>query len=373
MKILAVECNDEQLLRITALIGDKFPEVAVKGALSNFLTDLVRETSILESEEKFSKIVHTSSYPILIIDTANGCLAEVNDAMVANIGFSREELIGHNPVELGIISPETQNRSRQIIEEKGSYSGLEVYITTKAGEIRSGLVSGQIIVVKDHAFLIQTIIDITERNEIQEKVQLLLADKELLLKEVHHRIKNNMNTIYGFLVLQAGTLNDPGAVAALEDAGNRVRSMMLLYSKLYQFQNFQSMNASHYLPALIDEIMENFPNSQKIAVRKKIVSVELDHRVLQPLGIIIYELLSNIMKYAFAGRNEGEIYISVSMEGEVVSVEIADNGNGLPESVDFSNSTGFGLVLVDSLSKQLNAAIRIERRNGTRIILEFER
>ncbi len=215
--------------------------------------------------------------------------------------------------------------------------------------------------------------DITSRKQAEGKVQSLLSEKELILKEVHHRIKNNMNTIYGLLVLQAGTLEDPAAIEALEDAGSRVQSMMMLYDKLYRAEDVTEISIRQYLPYLVDQIVNNFPNSSQVKIEKKIDDFILDAEKLQPLGIIINELLTNIMKYAFTGRKSGVITVSALLKDTRVSLTIADDGNGMPESISFGHSTGFGLVLVSGMVKQILGTIRIERNGGTQIILEFDR
>ncbi len=214
--------------------------------------------------------------------------------------------------------------------------------------------------------------DITDRKLAEEKIKSLLSEKEIILREVNHRIKNNMNTIYGLLVLQADILKDPAAIAALEDSANRVQSMMMLYNKLYNSPDVQKISVREYLPSLVDEIIANFPNSSLVKVDKKIDDFVLHAKIMQPLGIIINELLTNIMKYAFTGRDNGVVIVSASLKGNNVSIMIQDNGNGIPESVDFEHSTGFGLQLVWMLTKELHGTIRIERGNGTTIVLEFE-
>jgi two-component sensor histidine kinase len=214
--------------------------------------------------------------------------------------------------------------------------------------------------------------NITDRKIAEELIKTLLAEKELILKEVHHRIKNNMSTIAGLLSLQAEALEIPAAKAALKDAESRVQSMMLLYNKLYQSSGFKAVSVLSYLPALISEILENFPNSASIKVWKIIDDFSLDAKMLQPLGIIINELLTNIMKYAFTGKILGVITVSAFLRGKKVFLSIEDNGNGMPETVDFENSPGFGLMLVGLLTKQLRGTIRIERSQGTKIVLEFD-
>lgn len=209
--------------------------------------------------------------------------------------------------------------------------------------------------------------------EFQTNIQRLLAEKELLLKEIHHRIKNNMNTIYGLLVLQAAALTEPSAIRALEDAGHRVKSMMTLYDKLYRSSDFTELSATKYLSPLISEIISNFPNSASVKLVLDINDFPLSVMKIQPLGILLNELLTNIMKYAFIGRNDGLISVRVSLSENRVILSVADNGNGMPESINFKNSTGFGLVLVGEMTKQLEGTIEIARENGTCITLEFDR
>jgi two-component system, chemotaxis family, CheB/CheR fusion protein len=218
-----------------------------------------------------------------------------------------------------------------------------------------------------------TFFDVTEVKKADEIIKHLLEEKELILKEVHHRIKNHMNTINSLLSIQAAATKDPVAAAALKDAGSRVQSMMVLYEKLYQSDNYHTIPVLNYLPPLVDDIVANFTGSVSVKIEKRIGEFVLDVKRLQTIGIIINELLTNIMKYAFTGRNEGRIVIAASLTEGRVSLVIQDNGNGMPESIDFENSTGFGLVLVGMLTKQLQGTIRIERENGTRIVLEFEK
>jgi len=194
----------------------------------------------------------------------------------------------------------------------------------------------------------------------------------LLLKEVHHRIKNYMNTIYGLLLLQAETLTEQSAIKALNDAGSRVQNMMSLYDKLYHSAAAEGIAVKNYIESVVDEIIGNFSDSTSVKVRKEIDDLILDTKRLQPLGIIINELLTNIMKYAFKERSDGLINVSVVVKGNNVSLIIQDNGAGIPESINFENSTGFGLMLVDMLAKQLGGTIRIERGVGTKFVMEFK-
>ncbi|MBN1501305.1 MAG: sensor histidine kinase [Spirochaetes bacterium] len=210
-----------------------------------------------------------------------------------------------------------------------------------------------------------------ERMQKETEIKKLLAEKELILHEVHHRIKNNMNTIRSMLSLQAEALEDPALACPLKDAEGRVYSMMILYDKLYQSDNILEMPVNSYLSELINQIFVNFPNSSFVQLEKNIGEFIIDFKKLQILGIIINELITNAMKYAFAGRNKGLLSVSVTAESGICSVIVSDNGNGMPESVDFNNPSGFGLGLIKILSEQIKGNIQLDRKNGTRVTLTF--
>jgi len=213
---------------------------------------------------------------------------------------------------------------------------------------------------------------ITEREKAEDKIRSLLAEKELLLKEVHHRIKNNMNTMMSLLSLQARSLGDPGSVAALNDARRRIQSMMLLYDKLYRSEGFRELSIREYLTALVRDIIENFPNREAVTVTTQVDDFVLDEKKLSAVGLIINELLTNAMKYAFTGRESGSIVITASLQERHAMIVVQDNGVGVPGDFDLHASRGFGLQLVDMLTQQIDGTMRIERGEGTAFILECE-
>jgi PAS domain S-box-containing protein len=241
-------------------------------------------------------------------------------------------------------------------------------------------VTGQWFECRDSAILwpdgrtarMEIAIDITERKRVEDKINALLREKELLLKEVHHRIKNNMSSMISLLSLQSTALKNPEAVAALLEARDRMRSMGVLYDKLYRSENLREMSIKDYLPPLVDEIVGVFPNRDLVKIDKRIDDIVLGVKALAPLGIIVNELITNAMKHAFAGRESGSINVSASAKDGRVTLIVEDDGGGIPESVDIENSSGFGLQLVSILTAQLDGAIRIERRKGARFVLEFD-
>ena len=244
-----------------------------------------------------------------------------------------------------------------------TFKGRRLWIRTAAQAVQY---KGLIVKV------VGNIMDITDRKRTEDKIKSLLSEKELLLREVHHRIKNNMSIIMSFFFLQSSTLKDAAAIAALEGAGNRVRSMMVLYDKLYRSSDFREISAKEYLTSLIDEIVINFPNRGQVTIEKQIDDIILDAKILSPVGIILNELLSNAMKHAFIGRDNGAIGVSFSIKESHATLTVQDNGIGISESIDIETPIGFGMQLVGILTKQLEGAMTIELENGTKFILEFK-
>ncbi len=211
-----------------------------------------------------------------------------------------------------------------------------------------------------------------ERVAAEDKVRSLLAEKQLVLREVHHRIRNNMGVLSSLLSIQARKVQEPSALAALEEAQGTIHNMGLLYDKLYRSTDFSELSVKDYLGTLVDDVIGNFPDRGPVQVHKDIHDFMLDAKRLQSIGIIINELLTNIMKYAFQGKDGGAVSVQVLKDGNHVSVIIADDGIGLPESVSLVNSTGFGLQLIAGLVQQLNGTMHIERLRGTKFTLAFE-
>ena len=331
------------------------------------------EEALQESEFKYRSLIESSSDAIFCVDK-NGEYQFTNQLFASTFGKTSEYFIGktfwdiypkeHADYRFEVTKRVFQTGQSESLEVEVPLPDRTLYFYATANPIKDK--DGKVTLSLTHA------VNITDRKIAEQKVQSLLAEKELILKEVHHRIKNNMNTISSVLSLQAGTLSEPMAIAAIEDAIARVQSMGILYDKLYRTADYTELSIRDYLPTLVDEVIANFPNSRMVAVVKNIDDFMLLTRPLQALGIIINELLTNIMKYAFKERESGLITVSATnIEGHV-SITTQDNGTGIPASISFENSTGFGLQLVHALTQQLKGTIRMESENGTKVILEFD-
>ncbi|MBM9591001.1 PAS domain-containing protein [Leptospira sp. 201903075] len=222
---------------------------------------------------------------------------------------------------------------------------------------------------KDLEFALRNINDALDIHLTE--VQNLLSEKEIILKEVHHRIKNNMGTVYGILNLQADAQSDVNMKGILVDASCRVQSMMTLYDKLYRSRNSVEIDVSEYLPDLIGEIIGIFPEGKLVSKSIQLEKISLTAGMISTLGIILNELVTNSMKYAFKIFSKGEITLQIKKIDNQITCIYGDNGIGIPESINLESSTGFGLELLRILVKQLRGTIQIDRNNGTKFTIKF--
>jgi len=212
----------------------------------------------------------------------------------------------------------------------------------------------------------------TLRRVVREKDQLL-TDKDLLLKEIHHRVKNNLQLIVSLLDSQSMYLNNTAAQAALQDTQNRIKTISLLHQKLYRLNMVTSVNMSAYILEIISYLNETFgTGDRQIAFTYSIAPLTLDVSEALPIGVILNEAVTNSIKYAFPGHRKGEINVSLSeTETGGVCLRIKDNGIGFPENFSYDKQESMGLVLIKGLSQQLNGKLSIESTDGVLVTLRF--
>ncbi|MEX2445589.1 MAG: PAS domain S-box protein [Alkalispirochaeta sp.] len=213
--------------------------------------------------------------------------------------------------------------------------------------------------------------DITDRKRDQEQIDALLVEKDLLLKEVHHRIKNNMHTMMSLLSLEGRSTEDPALSQSLTDARGRLQSMEVLYDRLYQSGQYAEMPLSEYLPALIDDMVGMSPKAPRLTVNKTVEPIRLHVRTLFSIGLIVTELITNALKHGFRGRDTGTIRVSAIHSNGRVTLTVEDDGPGPAQGVRAGGAEGFGIALITALAEQLGGSFRIESDKGTRGIVEF--
>ncbi len=208
-------------------------------------------------------------------------------------------------------------------------------------------------------------------NKKNNALQHLLTEKEWLLKEVHHRVKNNLHTVICLLESQAAYLEND-ALKAIENSQHRIYAMSLIHQKLYQSDDIKTIDMASYIPDLVKSLEDSFGVSNQIQFNLKIDPVHLDISHAIPLGLIINEGVTNSIKYAFPNNRKGEISISMIDEGGWIKLELADDGIGMPEIEAVAESGSLGIVLMKGLSEDIDANIDFEIENGTKITIKFK-
>ena len=236
--------------------------------------------------------------------------------------------------------------------------------------------------------------EITERKRAEEQIQASLKEKEVLLQEIHHRVKNNLQVISSLLNLQSGYVDDPQSVAILQDSQNRIRSMALVHEKLYQSQDLARIDFAEYIRNLATYLLRAYnAHAQDVTLDIQIDDIFLGIDTAVPCGLMLNELISNALKHAFPNGRKGEIRIALRAgdgaradgegaraDGEgaradgdgTLTLTVSDSGVGLPEGFDFQDTPSLGLRLVNSLVHQLDGRIEVHNHSGIQVRITFD-
>ncbi|WP_162127833.1 histidine kinase dimerization/phosphoacceptor domain -containing protein [Flavobacterium phycosphaerae] len=209
----------------------------------------------------------------------------------------------------------------------------------------------------------------------KEQIQDSLLEKETLLREIHHRVKNNLQIISSLLNMQSEEIQDEQVLASIQEGQSRVQAMSLIHQNLYQSEEIDKVDVENYLHQLVDYLAQMFVgNAKNIAVQIETSNIRFDFETAIPLGLIVNELVSNAFKYAFQTKENGTISIKIKAINEIdYELKVEDDGNALPEDLDITNSKSLGLKLVTLLSKQLRGNFTVEGKEGkTTFIVLFK-
>ena len=361
----------------------------------------------VEQIRKLSNVVEQNPCMIVVTDL-KGDVVYVNPRFTQFTGYTSNEVIGENIrfLKSGEIPPEVYKELWDTIASGKEWIG-EFCNRKKNGEqywelvIISAIRSTEDTI--SHYFAVK--IEISRQKQKEEQTKALLEEKETLLKETHHRVKNNMNVIISLISMQSQSINDKQFLSMFKECENRIRSMAIIHEELYQTENLKRIDFTRYIRNLTNHILDSYEvHTDKFSMNMNVENISLDSKNAIPCGLIINELLSNTIKYAFPfdtaqGKPEGkkgEITISMhriadiglqnaDLKSEIpdpksemrnakseIELIVSDNGVGLPEDLDFKNSKSLGLELVNGLTQQLGGTIELDRSKGTEFKITFE-
>lgn len=351
--------------------------VGVFGIAHDITERKLAQQKLKESEERWEQLLRQNPQPVQIVQ--DGKIVYINQAGREYYGaVSQSELIGKSIMDF----VHTDDKEK-VLERKNS---LEKNQHVAPSENKIVLLNGEERYIEAHSIpitykgehAIQTVVhDITDMKEKQQIIGKSLKEKETLLKEIHHRVKNNLAMISSMLELQIMQSTDEPAITALRDSQLRIRSIAMIHEKLYQNESLYNISFDSYLEELVETIRHTYTSTGKnIEASFDVDSVSLDIEDVIPCSLIVNEVVVNCFKHAFTKSKTGKIQISLEYKKPVIELKITDNGKGLPDNFDIDEQQSLGMTLIQALCNQLEGTITFKNGSngaGTIFHLQFEK
>ena len=344
--------------------------------VSRDITERKKSERVLRESESLFRSLFENNIIGIYRTTPEGRIIMANPALVKMLGYSSfQELADRDLEKNGFEIGYSRQDFRQEVEEKGQVIGLEAAWKKRDGSKLFIRESSRVIRDKEGKPLYYegTIEDITERKKDEELIKASLREKEVLLREIHHRVKNNLQIITSLLRLQSSRVEEEAIQEMFKTAQSRIRTMALIHEKLYQSQDLSKIDLSQYIRNLSIHLLNIYrTDPERISLNIEIGDVYLDINTAIPCGLIINELVSNSLKYAFPGNRTGAIQVKLDVEkkGKHILI-VADDGVGLPEDLQVASTDTLGLQLVNDLTKQIQGRLTVEMKKGTLFKIVF--
>lgn len=332
---------------------------------------LAYERQLRESESRFRRIYENVQDGYYETDI-RGNMLEVSPSFERLTGYPRNELIGRSVLML-YESPRDRDRMIDSVLEAGRLMDYEVTLVRKTGEafrcsLQAELSQGQ---NGKPVGIIGSIRDISARKKAEAKVRASLAEKEMLLREIHHRVKNNLQIISSLLHLQEGVMAGGDERPFLESQ-NRIAAMALLHEELYESETLSNVDLRSYVSKLASQLAQVYDPGGRVELNLELDDIHMQMDAAVPCGLIINELVTNSFKHAFSNTAGGKLTVElVRTEPGLLRLSVADSGNGYPEDLDTSSGATLGMSLVESLAEQLRGTLTFENREGAYSSLNF--
>lgn len=347
-----------------------------KPAILGSIIDITeRKKALRESEEKY-RAIFESFHDVYYRTDRDGIVTIISPSVRTHAGWDPEDIIGH-PVTDFYKDPPQRELFKEKLKESGVINDYELKLLAKDGRVMHVSVSSKIILGNDGkpTGVEGVLRDITDRKRAEEQIRSSLRDKEVLLQEIHHRVKNNMQIISSLLNLQSRHIEDERVKDMFRMSRNRIRSMALIHEKLYQSKDLAKINFAQYMESLAVHLLQTYnASTDRIKLNADVSDVFLDINKAIPCGLIVNELVSNSLKHAFPKHRTGNIYVRLrnGKNGDV-HLMVSDNGIGLSEEVDFKKPDSMGLQLVKDLIDQLGGTLELSLNAGTTYQISFSK
>ena len=329
--------------------------------------------ALKESEKRYRVLFETAKDAIFLTDEV-GRFVNVNKAACNSLGYSRDELLELNISEIDA-DPTGQDEFRKVRSGLEKESTFEVNQRKKDGTLLPVEVTGNFFEIGGRRLSMAIARDITERKQAEAQIKKSLYVKEVMLQEIHHRVKNNLQVVASLLSMQARATSDQSAKDALTESMNRINTMALIHFQLYGNTDLSEINMRAFVNTLLKQLFQCYMvRDTKITPIVNVADYPFPISIAVPVGLIINELLANVLKHAFVGRAEGAVEISiVAPDNGKIILTVSDDGVGLPDGFDINATKSFGLRLVRILAEdQLHGTLSIIHGAGAGMASKIE-
>src|SRR6056297_680467 len=342
-------------------------------AVARDISEIVqREEKLRRNEELFEQLFSNSPLGIALLDRQS-LIIQANSSFEALFGYTTNEIKGENIDDL-IVPEHDMDHARELSDQTETFT-LTKKRKTKGGDLIDVFIYGVPVMLEGQSIAMFGIyMDITDRIQAEKRLRESLEEKKILLSEIHHRVKNNLAVITGLLELQYHNLESEEAKTALRDSQMRINSMGLIHQKLYQNESLSDIDFGQYISELVGVIVKSQTKTDKeIDIIQDSVPIKLPIKKAIPCGLVINEIVTNSLKYAFPGDHPNpEIRIIMKRHNGRATIEISDNGVGLPAPFEELDTNSLGTLLIKTLTSQLEADLTVETEEGTKYIFSFD-
>ncbi|MCK9151895.1 CHASE4 domain-containing protein [Methanobacterium alcaliphilum] len=369
--VLRIGRSNDLSGRVPILGDDELAEQAIS---INMMLQSLEESNqeLKKSREGYKTIFENTGTAMLLVDSqmqillANTKFQQIFDINISKNDYNLKNLMTKKD------HPKLEDYQLNLESSIKNFKNYEFQLINKNNEVRDFFATFSFYKTSNEVLI--SLIDITEHKKAGNKIRESLKEKEILLREIHHRVKNNLQIISVLLSLQSEEIEDPAILEKYKESENRIHSMALIHERMYQSEDLSSIDFSDYVTNLIGDISYAYGFDDKnLEIEMDVETHNLSIETVMPLGLIINELVSNSLKYAFNGKKSNKINIIFKKEGEnCYRLEVMDNGIGFPESIDFKNTSSLGMQLVQELVEQIEGKINLLREEGTHFIIHFK-
>jgi PAS domain S-box-containing protein len=325
------------------------------------------EEALIESEEKYRNLFTAESDAILLSEKETGEILEVNDAASLLYGYTHEEMgrlkvtdISAAPEGAGMAAGTPSGRSSLGLHKR------------KDGSVFPADISASTFFLNGREVILLAVRDATERTRAEEQIRSSLKEKEVLLKEIHHRVKNNLQVVSSLLKLQAQQHHDKKVQDMFTESIDRIKTIASIHEMLYRSADYTRIDFGAFIDRIVSQSTASYPlNGGRVGMKTDVADISVDLNTAVPCGMLINELVSNAAKHAFPAEREGHIAVIMRQEEGDIILTVSDDGIGFPDHIDYRNTESLGMQLVLGLVDQLDGTIDFNNTGGTAFTITF--